>query len=79
MSFKTVLQMEGVLEKAPDDRKTDINGVLPAEMLLLTFLHLSPGDLEAVQEVCRLWQRVAYSACRELDRLDRLELEQVSP
>ena len=55
MAFKTVLQMEGVLEKAPDDRKTDINGVLPAEMLLLTFLHLGPEDLEAVQEVCSLW------------------------
>ena len=70
MAFRTVLQMDSVIEKASNDEKTDINSVLPAEMLFLTFLQLSPEDLEVVQEVCRLWKKVGESACRELDRLE---------
>ena len=45
MAFSTVAQ----LEKATNDKKTDINSVLPAEMLFLTFLYLSPQDLVNVQ------------------------------
>ena len=45
MAFRTVAQ----LEKATNDEKTDINSVLPAEMLFLTFLYLSPQDLLPVQ------------------------------
>ena len=45
MAFRTVAQ----LDEATNDEKTDINSVLPAEMLFLTFLYLSPQDLVPVQ------------------------------
>ena len=45
MAFRTVAQ----LEKATNDKKTDINSVLPAEILFLTFLHISPQELVPVQ------------------------------